>query len=229
MSNYLPPDSIEFPHPYLADEEGFLAFGGNLSTPSILNAYCNGIFPWYSEGEPILWWFTHPRCVLFPDKLKIHKSMRSYLNQDKFEWTVDTAFDQVLNNCRTKTRKGQHGTWITEEMFVAYSRLHEEGIAHSVEVWEEGKLVGGLYGLSIGKIFYGESMFSFRSNASKFALIKLAGLLKEKDFWLIDCQQTTDHIVSLGAEELKKETFYNYLQKNQQEKSLLGKWTAYKK
>lgn len=228
MSVYLPPDSIEFPHPFEADDEGFLAFGGNLTQASILNAYTNGIFPWYNEGEPILWWFTNPRCVLFPEKLKVHKSMRSYLNQDKFDWSIDTAFDHVLNNCRTKTRKGQNGTWITNEMFEAYSELHEKGYAHSVEVWEDQKLVGGLYGLSLGRIFFGESMFSFRSNASKFALIKFIEVLRRKGFWLIDCQQTTDHIVSMGAEEISKDHFYDFLQKNKKEDDLVGKWTAFK-
>lgn len=228
MPLYLPPEADNFPHPFTADAEGFLAFGSNLKVETLLVAYQHGIFPWYNEGDPILWWFTHPRCVLFPSKIKISKSMRPYLNKEKYSWTLDTDFANVMNMCRGTTRKGQHGTWITEEMFEAYNNLHEAGYAHSLEVRLEDKLVGGLYGLAIGKIFYGESMFSIANNASKFGLIMLAKYLQDHDFLLIDCQQETNHVMSMGAEVMEKEKFWEYLQKNPIDQTLRGKWTANK-
>lgn len=219
------PDNVDvFPHPLLSDEDGFLAVGEILSVPKVLLAYQFGIFPWYNEGDPVLWWFTKPRFVLFPDKLKIHKSMRSYLNQNKFEVSFDTHFPEVIKSCKRIGRKGQLGTWISEDMEFIYNDLHVRGYAHSVEVWKEDELVGGLYGLALGKVFYGESMFSFESNASKFGFIKLVQWLRSKGFELIDCQQETKHLASLGAELIDGVAFYNYLKKNIFNSTKLEKW-----
>tara|TARA_B100000497_G_C7696251_1_gene425557 strand:+ start:6874 stop:7527 length:654 start_codon:yes stop_codon:yes gene_type:complete len=202
-----------FPHPFHADDDGLLAYGGDLSPSTLLAAYSWGIFPWYSQ-PPILWWFTHPRCILRPSKVKVSKSMRSYFNQKRFKTTTDTCFEQVINECSRVKRKNQETTWISEDMINAYIELHHIGHAHSIEVWEEDLLVGGLYGIAIGNIFFGESMFSTASNASKFGLITLCRFLEEKEFLLIDCQQETDHIMSLGAEIIPKEEFLHTLKKN---------------
>jgi len=220
----LPDDVDVFPHPLLSDEDGFLAVGEVLSVSKVLLAYQFGIFPWYNEGDPVLWWFTDPRFVLFPENLKIHKSMRSYLNQNKFQVTFDTHFAEVMQSCKDVGRKGQHGTWISDEMQDIYNQLHHNGYAHSVEVWNDDQLVGGLYGLALGKIFYGESMFSFESNASKFGFIKLVQWLKEKGYELIDCQQETQHLSTLGAELIEGYTFYNLLKKNIFNTTKLEKW-----
>ncbi|MCB0530001.1 MAG: leucyl/phenylalanyl-tRNA--protein transferase, partial [Saprospiraceae bacterium] len=168
----LPEDEIIFPPPHLATAEGILAFGGDLSTKRILAAYRQGIFPWFNPGEPILWWSPDPRFVLYPSELRISKSMRPYFNQQKFKVTYDEAFDQVIKACQVRAseavrRRRSIGSWITPEMLAAYSKLHEMGYAHSVEVWQDDQLAGGLYGLSIGKVFFGESMFTRESNASK--------------------------------------------------------------
>ena len=224
MPFFLPPEVDFFPHPLEADEDGFLAFGGRLSPELLLLAYQFGIFPWTGKDEPLLWWFTHPRCVLFPKELRITKSMRPYLNGNRFHWTIDQAFAQVIRNCKNHQRNGQAGTWIFKELEDSFVALHEMGHAHSVEVWEKDELVGGLYGLAIGRIFFGESMFAKRSNASKFGFINLVGWLEKKGFWLIDCQQRTQHLLSLGAETISQEQFLNTLRKNVFEDSLIGKW-----
>jgi leucyl/phenylalanyl-tRNA--protein transferase len=224
LAFFLPNDVDVFPHPLLSDQDGFLAVGEVLSVSKVLLAYQFGIFPWYSEGEPVLWWFTNPRFVLFPDNLKIQKSMRSYLNQNKFEVTFDTHFPEVMQSCKGIRRKGQGGTWISEDMEYIYNNLHEKGYAHSVEVWNGDELVGGLYGLALGKVFYGESMFSFENNASKFGFIKLVKWLKAKGFELIDCQQETKHLSTLGAELIDGREFYMLLKQNIFNTTKLEKW-----
>jgi leucyl/phenylalanyl-tRNA--protein transferase len=222
----LPDDEITFPHPELADPNGILAVGGDLSPERLLLAYEWGIFPWFNPNEPILWWSPDPRFVLFPDELRISKSMRPYFNQRKFDVTFDTQFEQVIRACQQIKRDKQlGGTWITESMVQAYCKLHELGYAHSVEVWQKGELVGGLYGISLGKIFFGESMFTTVSNASKFGFISLVRQLKTWDFQLIDCQQKTRHLASLGARSIDRALFLEYLEQNATEETLVGKWT----
>ncbi|MBR9922408.1 MAG: leucyl/phenylalanyl-tRNA--protein transferase [Bacteroidetes bacterium] len=216
----LPENSIEFPNPGLADHRGILAVGGDLSTDRLIEAYRKGIFPWYSDGSPILWWSPDPRCVLFPEDLKIAKSMRPYLNQPKFEWTLDENFQEVIHLCGTS----RPGTWITPEMEAAYCQLHALGYAHSVEVWEGDELVGGLYGIALGKCFFGESMFSKRSNASKFGFIRLVQRLSAKGYQLIDCQQETAHLRSMGATTIPRCKFLEILQKNETEETERGEW-----
>ena len=164
MAYYLPPEVEFFPHPLLAGEEGFLAMGSSLTPERLLLAYTFGIFPWSNAGEPLCWFFTDPRCILYPDQLRITKSMRPYLNGDRFSWSIDRDFRAVIASCKSTIRKGQGGTWIHQELEEAFVALHEAGHAHSVEVWEGDELVGGLYGLAIGKIFFGESMFAKVSN-----------------------------------------------------------------
>nr|WP_276899132.1 leucyl/phenylalanyl-tRNA--protein transferase [Pedobacter kyonggii] len=200
-------DDPGFPDPALAEEDGLLAIGGDLSTERLLIAYSNGIFPWFSEGEPILWYSPHKRCVIYPNKIKISKSMQKILNQEVFKITFNQAFAKVIRSCATTERKGQDGTWITNEMQDAYINLHQQGYAHSVEVWQEDKLVGGLYGLKVNRVFCGESMFSHVSNASKAGLI----FLSKMNIDLIDCQLPNDHLMSLGAEMIERETFMGVL------------------
>ena len=216
---------MAFPHHDFADEYGVLAIGGDLSPERLLLAYWNGIFPWFNEGEPIVWWTPDPRFVLFPDELKISKSMRPYFNQKKFEVTYDTCFEKVIKNCSKVPRKGQEGdTWINKKMIKAYCKMHDLGFAHSVEVWRGKELVGGLYGIALGKVFFGESMFMKVSNASKFALISLVNKLKEFDFQLIDCQQETAHLGSLGARSISRKEFLEILEKNRKSDNLVGNW-----
>ncbi len=203
------PDNIDFPHPDLAlsEPDGLLAVGGDLSPARIINAYLNGIFPWYSEGQPLLWWSPDPRAVLFPDKLHLSRSLKKIIRKGVFTTTLDQAFEQVIYHCAQTPRKDQDGTWITDEMSQAYIHLHKLGLAHSAECWLDGKLVGGLYGLALGRVFFGESMFSHQSNASKVAFVHLLDELKKADYALIDCQVTTDHLLSLGAEEIPRNQF----------------------
>lgn len=177
-------------------------------------AYRYGIFPWYSDEDPILWWYTDPRSVLFPSELRISKSLRSLLNKDHLTVTFDKAFDDVIRNCQSIDRPGQESTWIQEETIWNFNMLHEMGYAHSVEIWEREELVGGLYGLAIGKIFYGESMFSITSNASKVAFVRLVRHLHDQGFELIDCQQETEHLNSLGARNISGLAFFDHLRSN---------------
>ena len=185
-----------FPAPELAEPDGLLAVGGDLSTDRLLLAYQSGIFPWYSDDKPILWYSPHERFVLYPDELKVSKSMKQVLGSNKFRITIDQCFDKVISACSSVFREGQEGTWITDDMKAAYLRLHQKGHAHSIEVWQKDNLVGGLYGVQIGRVFCGESMFALVSNASKTALIHLcqSGLYN-----LIDCQLHTPHLESMGA------------------------------
>jgi leucyl/phenylalanyl-tRNA---protein transferase len=219
-------ETIAFPNPNLADFDGILAVGGDLSPERLLLAYQMGIFPWYNPEDPIIWWSPNPRFVLFPNELKVTKSMRPYFNQKKFEVTADQEFQAVMRECQTQKRKGQPGgTWITEQMLEGYCRLHRLGYAHSVEIWDKTELVGGLYGISLGKIFFGESMFTHVSNASKFGFIRLVEKLRELGFWLVDCQQQTKHMASMGAKSISRQQFLEYLKKNETEKTLRSNWS----
>jgi leucyl/phenylalanyl-tRNA--protein transferase len=202
---------IKFPHLSLANNNGVLAIGGDLSVERLILAYRNGIFPWFSDEEPIIWWSPNPRMVLYPEKLKVSKSMRKVIRDGKFRITYNEAFAEVIGNCKTIYRNGQLNTWITNDMKRAYIDLHNIGVAHSVEVWQEDELVGGLYGLNIGKVFCGESMFSKKSNASKIAFITLVRKLEEEDYFMIDCQVYNDHLASLGAIEVNRDKFISDL------------------
>lgn len=206
-------DYIIFPNPALAEEDGLLAIGGDLSVERLQLAYASGIFPWYNEDEPILWYTPHERCVLFPDKVKISKSMKQVIRNHTFTITWDKAFETVIQHCANTFRKGQDGTWINKDMQKAYMQLHEKGVAHSVEVWHQHVLVGGLYGIHVNNVFCGESMYSKMSNASKAALIWLC---KENNYHLIDCQMPNEHLMSLGAEMIDRKLYMEFLK--QQEK-----------
>ncbi len=224
---WLPEDEVIFPDPELADPNGVLAVGGDLSPKRLLTAYQMGIFPWFNPNEPLLWWSPDPRFVLFPEKLKISRSMRPYFNQQKFEVSLDQNFRAVITNCQQNRRAGQGGgTWITDDMLEAYCHLHELGYAHSAEVWDDGTLVGGLYGIALGKVFFGESMFAKVSNASKFGFISLVQWLQKRNYWLIDCQQETRHLASLGAERINRTEFLEYLERNRGENTQVGKWSV---
>lgn len=215
---------LRFPHPEFADPDGLLAVGGDLSPRRLLAAYSWGIFPWYSEGSPILWWSPDPRLVLFPDKIKISNSLRRVIKKGLFRVSMDVAFSQVIRECgAVRTEKGE-GTWITPEMVDAYEKLHLLGYAHSVETWYEDQLVGGLYGVSLGSVFFGESMFSRMTDASKVALVLLTKALKEWGFSLIDCQVTTNHLKSMGVEEVSRKTFLSMLNEAISHPTKKGSW-----
>lgn len=220
---------LTFPDPQYAPKEGLLAAGGDLSPQRLLMAYQYGIFPWYNEGEPILWWSPDPRFVLYPKAIKISKSMRRVLRSGVFELRFDTAFEDVLKNCASIKRQGQMGTWLIPEMQEAYRRLHEQGYAHSVEVWQEGVLVGGLYGVALGRCFFGESMFAKVSNASKVALITLAKQLQVRGYELIDCQVETAHLATMGATFIERRKFLDLLKKNQESSTEHEHWTEWAK
>lgn len=200
-----------FPDVTEADRDGILAVGGDLSPERLLLAYQSGIFPWFDSDDPILWWAPHQRMVLFPDELVASKSMRSILRKEIFTVTFNKDFRSVISNCSQIRRNGQRGTWITNEMIEAYVKLHELGFAKSVEVWQNNELVGGLYGIDLGHVFCGESMFSKVSNASKVAFITLVENLKIRKYKLIDCQVHNDHLESLGAREIEREEFMHIL------------------
>lgn len=204
-------EKIEFPALETADADGLLAIGGDLSPERLILAYQNGIFPWYNEGQPIIWFAPPERMVLFFDDLKISKSMKKTIQKNIFRVTFNQRFEQVVQHCKSVPRIGQNGTWITDEMQKAYSRLHKMGIAKSVEVWKEEKLVGGLYGIDLGHIFTGESMFSLVSDASKFAFIALVEYLKTRSYLLLDCQVYNPHLESLGATEISRKEFMRFL------------------
>jgi leucyl/phenylalanyl-tRNA--protein transferase len=204
-------DALLFPSPEQASAEGIVAVGGDLQPERVMLAYKKGIFPWFESDDFLLWWSPDPRMVLFPDQLKISKSMRTVLRKKQFEVTFNKAFDQVVEACAKVKRFGQNGTWITPGLMEVYSTLHTQGHAHSVEVWEEGSLVGGLYGIDLGTVFCGESMFSKSSNASKVALIFLVKELKKNKYELIDCQVPTQHLASMGAEPISRTKFLTFL------------------
>ncbi|WP_299054035.1 leucyl/phenylalanyl-tRNA--protein transferase [uncultured Polaribacter sp.] len=201
-------NEITFPNYQSVNEDGVIALGGNLSEERLIHAYENGIFPWYSEGEPIVWYCPHKRMVLFKDEIKISKSMRKIIKSADFIITENKAFEEVIYNCKNISRADGFGTWITDNMEQAYINLHKKGIAKSIEVWFNDELVGGLYGLEINNIFCGESMFSKVSNTSKLAFIHLA---KNKNYRLIDCQMYNDHLASLGAREIERSVFLEIL------------------
>ncbi|WP_299673845.1 leucyl/phenylalanyl-tRNA--protein transferase [uncultured Tenacibaculum sp.] len=202
-------EELEFPAHEFASEEGVLALGGDLSVERLIFAYSNGIFPWFNEGEPIVWYSPSERMVLFPNELKVSKSMRQVLRKEDFKVTRNTNFEAVISNCKSISRKDQDGTWITDDMKTAYLKLFQAGFAKSIEVWKDEKLVGGLYGVDLGNgVFCGESMFSKASNMSKVAFIYL---VKECGYKLIDCQVHNDHLESLGAREIPRNTFLKYL------------------
>ncbi|WP_029521759.1 leucyl/phenylalanyl-tRNA--protein transferase [Persephonella sp. KM09-Lau-8] len=218
---WLDKEDIWFPDPYNAPGDYPLAIGGDLSPERLIFAYSLGIFPWYSEDEPILWWSPDPRMVLFPDELKISRSLKKVLKNKGFEVRFNTAFEDVIKNCATVKRKGQDGTWLTPEMIEAYIKLHKLGFAHSVETYLDGKLVGGLYGVAIGGVFFGESMFHKVSDASKVAFVHLVRRLKEKGFDIIDCQQSTPHMARFGAREIPRKEFLDIISKSIHKKIFL--------
>ena len=204
-------DTIEFPSYESTSNEGIIALGGDLSEERLIHAYNNGIFPWYSEGDPIVWYCPHKRMVLFPEAIKVSKSMQKIMNNNNYTITENKAFSEVIYNCKTIDRKDGFGTWITGEMEQAYINLHQKGHAKSIEIWLGNELVGGLYGLEINNIFCGESMFSKVSNTSKLAFIYLVQKLKKENYKLIDCQVYNPHLESLGADEISREEFLKYL------------------
>ncbi|MFZ1985077.1 MAG: leucyl/phenylalanyl-tRNA--protein transferase [Desulfatitalea sp.] len=215
---------LVFPPVHLATREGLLAVGGDLCFERLLLAYKSGIFPWYSDEEPILWWSPDPRLVLYPEEFQVSKSLAKTIRQGVYRVTMDTAFEQVISACaRTRLANGI-GTWITPEMKTAYCRLHERGYAHSVEAWRADQLAGGLYGVSLGRVFFGESMFSAMSNASKVCLVYLVQYLKERCFDLIDCQVTTNHLLSMGAHNIPRDEFITQLHQSVHYPSKVGPW-----
>lgn len=217
--------ALAFPPPEHTDESGILAVGGDLSPERLLLAYEHGIFPWFNDSDPVLWWCPEDRMVLVPERLKVSKSMKKTLKDGVFQVTFDRDFQSVIRACANTPRPGQDGTWINEEMIEAYSKLHNYGYAHSVESWFQGELVGGLYGVSLGKAFFGESMFSHRSEASKVALYHLVQFAKQKEFHFIDCQVHTPHLESLGATTMPRTLFLEMLEEAVNYPDLRGKWS----
>ncbi|MBC9250999.1 leucyl/phenylalanyl-tRNA--protein transferase [Pseudomonas alcaligenes] len=215
MLTWLQRDSLEFPplNKALHEPNGLLAAGGDLRAERLIAAYRHGCFPWFAEGQPLLWWSPDPRTVLFPDEFHLSRSLAKLIRQNRFEVSFDRDFAAVIQACAAP-RQYADGTWITQAMQDAYLQLHRQGIAHSVEVWENGQLVGGLYGLAMGQLFFGESMFSRRDNASKVGFATLVGKLRDWGFALIDCQMHTQHLQSFGARAIARQEFANYLQRH---------------
>lgn len=211
MSLFVLDQNLSFPPVHLAEPDGLLAMGGDLSPDRLLLAYKKGIFPWY-EGDHILWWCPDPRFVLFPDELKISKGIKPLLKRNEFDFTINKAFASVIHACKKINRPGQLGTWITDEVEKAFTRMHELGYAHSAEVWKDGELIGGLYGIRMGKVFFGESMFSKVSNASRFAFIRYVEVLREEGVELIDCQVYTEYLESMGGVMILREDFIMLLE-----------------
>lgn len=225
MPVYQLSDDLIFPSPYLASKEGLLAIGGDLSPKRLLLAYSNGIFPWYSEGEPILWWSPDPRLVLYPAELNVSRSLKKVLKQDIFKVTLDRAFQDVIAECARVRLENHEGTWIVDDMVQAYCRLHESGFAHSIEAWHDNRLAGGLYGVSLGKCFFGESMFTRITNASKVAMVALVEHLQQLNFDFIDCQITTAHLTRFGAREISRANYLDELAEALKAATLKGKWS----
>lgn len=214
---------LVFPHPSLA-ENGILAIGGDLSAERLILAYSNGIFPWYSDDEPIVWHAPDPRFILHPLDLKVSKSMKQLIRSEKYQLSINKDFPAVIAHCQQVSRRGQAGTWITDEMLAAYTELHRRGLAHSVEVWRESTLQGGLYGINLGTVFFGESMFHNESNTSKLAIIKLAQAFP---FSLIDCQVHTKHLESLGARDMELSSFLSVIVKETKKQNLIDRSTNF--
>jgi leucyl/phenylalanyl-tRNA--protein transferase len=225
MPIYRLSSELVFPPAHLAMEEGLLAVGGDLSVPRLLLAYAKGIFPWYSKGEPILWWSPDPRLVLYPHDLTISRRLERTMRQNRFQITFDRAFGQVIRGCASVPRDRQEGTWITAEMITAYIALHQAGFAHSVEAWQGGRLAGGIYGVSLGGCFFGESMFHEVSNASAVALVTLVRYLARWKFDLVDCQVTTGHMLRMGANEISRNRFLHELDESLKKTTRRGKWS----
>lgn len=222
---WIDPNRLEFPDTSEALDEpnGLLAGGGDLSTERLLHAYRRGIFPWFEDGQPILWWSPDPRAVLFPERLHVSRSLRKVLRKGEFVVTADHDFESVMRACAAP-RAGAVGTWITDEMLAAYTELHHRGFAHSIEVWRDRELVGGLYGLGLGRVFFGESMFSWADNASKVGFVHLVTQLRAWQFRLLDCQVSSGHLFSLGAEEIAREDFEKILLDCAYLPSISGPW-----
>lgn len=225
MPVYALGDDLTFPPPQHA-EDGLLAVGGDLSVERLVSAYCAGIFPWYSDDDPILWWSPDPRMVLIPGEEHISRSLARTIRRGSFRLTLDTAFPEVIAECARVPRGDQDGTWITDEMQAAYIALHDTGYAHSVECWQEDTLVGGLYGVSLGGCFFGESMFSLRTDASKVAFVTLAQLVSTWGFTMIDCQVENPHLYRMGAREIARSEFLMLLAQGLQQETRQGRWRS---
>lgn len=221
----LPDTGTAFPDPMLAEPDGLLAVGGDLSPARIIAAYASGIFPWYSEESPILWWSPDPRCILLPDELHVPRSLRRMLNAGIFRFTMDTAFEAVITGC-ARTRGDGMGTWLVSDMIEAYTTLFHFGLAHSVEAWHEGELAGGLYGLALGSVFFGESMFYTRPDASKTALVFLVQTLRASGFSLMDCQQETAHLLRFGARGVTRQEYLERLDAALTVPTVPGRWES---
>lgn len=219
--------SLFFPDVEKAEADGLLAVGGELSIERLLLAYSSGIFPWYEDSYPILWWSPDPRMILFPKDIRISHSLKSRIKKHAYEVRIDTAFDRVIRYCATSGDRKEEGTWITNEMIAAYEELHAHGYAHSFETWLEGELIGGFYGVSLGRAFFGESMFYLEPDASKVALVYLAALMNELGFAFIDVQQETDHLKSMGAISIPRAVFIKLLKVALQAETIKGKWTNF--
>ncbi len=217
-------EKIVFPPAFLADSDGLLCVGGDLSCERILCAYRNGIFPWFLKDEHFLWWSPDPRLVLFPQDIKISKSLKKKIKKKYFKITMDQAFEEVIHACSYTRRENNQETWLVDDMIEAYTSLHKKGYAHSVEAWKDGKLAGGLYGISLGGAFFGESMFTLISDASKTALAALCFYLEKLKFDFIDCQVTTKHLISMGAVEISRIEFLCMLQSSLKRQDITGKW-----
>ena len=224
MPVFLLSDKIEFPPAHLASRHGLLAVGGDLSQKRLLLAYRMGIFPWFSDDEPVMWWSPDPRLVLYPQEIKISKTLKKIIRKNVFKVTMDLAFRDVIHYCADARLKKGEGTWIVKDMIDAYCRLHESGFAHSVETWHQGELAGGLYGVSLGNCFFGESMFTRISNASNVGLVKLVDFLNILSFDMIDCQIPTDHLIRFGAREVPRARFLEQLERSLENPTKRGKW-----
>ena len=224
MPVYQLTEKLIFPPAELAEKDGLLAIGGDLSPERLLLAYNSGIFPWFSEGDPILWWSPSPRLVMFPDEFIIPRRLSRLIRQRKYSVSIDHAFRQVITACATIGERDKKGTWINNDMIEAYCQLHEMGFAHSIECWQEDELAGGLYGISLGGLFFGESMFSREPNSSKVGLVYLVKKLREWDFDLIDCQMKTAHLMQFGAREIPGPEFQKLLAKSMSRRTQTGKW-----
>jgi leucyl/phenylalanyl-tRNA--protein transferase len=224
---YSLPEEPVFPHPDLAEPDGLLAVGGDLSVDRLVLAYANGIFPWYAENSPILWWSPDPRLILIPDRLHVPRSLRRVLNRGTFRITADRAFSEVIRNCAAVSRSEGYGTWLVPEMIEAYEELHRIGVAHSFEAWQDRELVGGLYGVALGRAFFGESMFHLVPDSSKTAFVTAVRMLARRGFELIDCQQTTAHLLRFGAQEIPRTDFLHRLEHALEGTTDQTVWTPY--